>query len=69
MKYAAAYNNAAPHVLDAYTQFADTVPYLVTGLGFDNGSEFINYDFLGWLQSGNHPTRSSPGPAGFSLRL
>jgi hypothetical protein len=41
-------NNAAAHVVDACTQFVDTVPYLVTGLDFDNGSEFINYDLIDW---------------------
>jgi hypothetical protein len=41
-------NNAAAHIVDACTQFVDTVPYLVTGLDFDNGSEFINYDLIDW---------------------
>ncbi|MGC2938893.1 MULTISPECIES: transposase family protein [unclassified Brevibacterium] len=41
-------NNAATHVVDACTQFVNTVPYLVTGLDFDNGSEFINYNLIDW---------------------
>lgn len=41
-------NNAAVHILTACNRFVDTVPYLVTGLDFDNGSEFINYDLIDW---------------------
>lgn len=31
-------NNAAVHIVDACTAFVTAVPYLVTGLDFDNGS-------------------------------
>ena len=41
-------NNAAVHVISAFDAFTDTVPYLVTGIDVDNGSEFINHDLMGW---------------------
>ncbi|WGH93780.1 transposase family protein [Auritidibacter ignavus] len=41
-------NNASTHVVDACTQLVNTVPYLVTGLDFDNGSEFINHNLIDW---------------------
>lgn len=41
-------NNAAVHIVAACSQFVDSVPYLVTGLDFDNGSEFINHDLIDW---------------------
>ncbi|WGH82654.1 transposase family protein [Auritidibacter ignavus] len=41
-------NNASTHVVDACTQLVNTVPYLVTGLDFDNGSEFINHNLNDW---------------------
>ncbi len=41
-------NNAAVHIKNACTQMVESVPYLVTSLDFDNGSEFMNYDLLDW---------------------
>src|SRR5699024_8717442 len=41
-------NNAAVHIKSACTQMLHNVPYLVTSLDFDNGSEFMNYDLLDW---------------------
>ncbi|MBN6778032.1 transposase family protein [Pseudoclavibacter alba] len=41
-------NNAAVHVLGAFDHFIDQVPYMVTGIDCDNGSEFINHDLIGW---------------------
>ncbi|HLS01827.1 MAG TPA: hypothetical protein VK054_07605 [Beutenbergiaceae bacterium] len=41
-------NNAAVHITGACTQMLTAVPYLVTGLDFDNGSEFMNHDLLEW---------------------
>lgn len=41
-------NNAASHVVSACTDFVVAIPYLVTGMDFDNGSEFMNYDLLDW---------------------
>ncbi|MFD2675384.1 transposase family protein [Gulosibacter bifidus] len=40
-------NNAAVHVLGAFDHFIDQVPYMVTGIDCDNGSEFINHDLIG----------------------
>lgn len=41
-------NNAHVHVLGVFDQFITTIPYLVTGIDCDNGSEFINHDLVGW---------------------
>lgn len=41
-------NNAAVHIEGACTSMLAVVPYLVTALDFDNGSEFMNYDLLEW---------------------
>lgn len=41
-------NNAATHIVGACTAFVESIPYVVTGMDFDNGSEFMNYDLLDW---------------------
>ena len=41
-------NNAHVHVLAALQQAVEQIPFEVTGLDFDNGSEFINLDVIGW---------------------
>lgn len=41
-------NNAAVHAIAAFNALVDQVPYLVTGIDCDNGSEFINHDLVGW---------------------
>jgi len=41
-------NNAHLNVLAALQHAVDQVPFEVTGLDFDNGSEFINHDVIGW---------------------
>jgi len=41
-------NNAATHIVAACTDFVQAIPFLVTGMDFDNGSEFMNYDLLDW---------------------
>jgi hypothetical protein len=41
-------NNAAKHIVVAWTASAESTPYLVTGLDLDNGSEFMNYGLLDW---------------------
>lgn len=41
-------NNAHIHVLAALQQAVEQVPFEVTGLDFDNGSEFINHDVIDW---------------------
>lgn len=41
-------NNAHVHIRAAFDTFIDHVPYLVTGIDCDNGSEFINHDLIGW---------------------
>lgn len=41
-------NNARVHVLATLQAGFDTIPYLVSGLDFDNGSEFINHDVVNW---------------------
>jgi len=41
-------NNAMTNIVAAFDAFIDTVPFMVTGLDSDNGSEFINHTVLGW---------------------
>lgn len=41
-------NNAHVHILAALNTAIETVPFQVTGLDFDNGSEFINHDVIDW---------------------
>lgn len=41
-------NNAHIHVLAGLDQAVAAIPFEVTGLDFDNGSEFINHDVIGW---------------------
>lgn len=42
------HNNAHVHVLAALDAAIAGIPFEVTGLDFDNGSEFINHDVIGW---------------------
>ena len=41
-------NNARVHILSAFDAFVEGVPFAVTGIDCDNGSEFINHDLIGW---------------------
>jgi len=41
-------NNTHLHLRDALDRFITDTPFEVTGVDFDNGSEFINYDVIGW---------------------
>ena len=41
-------NNAHIHIRDAFDTFVAEVPFLVTGIDCDNGSEFINHQIIGW---------------------
>lgn len=41
-------NNAHVHILTALDQAMTGIPFEVTGLDFDNGSEFINHDVIDW---------------------
>tara|TARA_R110002051_G_scaffold108532_1_gene181245 strand:+ start:9975 stop:10757 length:783 start_codon:yes stop_codon:yes gene_type:complete len=41
-------NNAHVHVLAALGRAIETIPFEVTGLDFDNGSEFINHGVIDW---------------------
>ena len=41
-------NNAHIHVLTVLQQAVELIPFEVTGLDFDNGSEFINHDVIDW---------------------
>lgn len=41
-------NNAHVHILAALDAAVAGIPFLVTGLDFDNGSEFINHDVINW---------------------
>lgn len=41
-------NNAHQHILTAFNLLTTTVPFDITGIDCDNGSEFINHDLMGW---------------------
>jgi hypothetical protein len=41
-------NNAHTHILGALQAGVDTIPFAVTGLDFDNGSEFLNHAVIAW---------------------
>jgi transposase InsO family protein len=41
-------NNAHVHILAALNTAIENIPFQVTGLDFDNGSEFINHDVIDW---------------------
>ncbi|MEI2717519.1 MAG: transposase family protein [Candidatus Nanopelagicales bacterium] len=41
-------NNAHGHIVSALNAAADEVPFLITGLDFDNGSEFLNKAVISW---------------------
>ncbi len=54
-------NNAHVHIRAAFDAFVASVPFLVTGIDCDNGSEFINYDLIEWAgQRAVFFTRSRP---------
>ena len=54
-------NNAHTHILTALHAAVDEIPYAITGLDFDNGSEFLNHPVIGWAgQRGIYFTRSRP---------
>lgn len=54
-------NNAHAHVLNALQAAVEQVPFAITGLDFDNGSEFLNHAVIGWAgQRGIYFTRSRP---------
>lgn len=56
-------NNAHTHILSALKAAvaADGIPFAVTGLDFDNGSEFLNAAVIGWAgKRGIYFTRSRP---------
>lgn len=54
-------NNAHLHLRDALDRFIADTPFEVTGVDFDNGSEFINYDVIGWAAELDiYFTRSRP---------
>lgn len=54
-------NNAHLHLRDALDRFIPDTPFEVTGVDFDNGSEFINYDVIGWAAELDiYFTRSRP---------
>ena len=54
-------NNAHTHILTTLHAAVDQIPYAMTGLDFDNGSEFLNQAVIGWAgQRGIYFTRSRP---------
>jgi len=54
-------NNAHIHIRAALDRAIEAIPIKVTGLDFDNGSEFINHDVIGWARDLDiYFTRSRP---------
>ena len=54
-------NNARAHMLPTFDAFVQAVPFQVTGIDCDNGSEFINHDLIDWAgQRAVFFTRSRP---------
>jgi hypothetical protein len=54
-------NNAHAHILAALQAGVDQIPFAVTGLDFDNGSEFLNHAVIGWAATRSiYFTRSRP---------
>ena len=54
-------NNAHLHIRAAFDLFIEQIPFAVTGIDCDNGSEFINHDLIGWAgQRDVFFTRSRP---------
>jgi hypothetical protein len=54
-------NNAHTHVLTALRAAVRDIPYAVTGLDFDNGTEFLNHPVINWAgNKGIYFTRSRP---------
>lgn len=54
-------NNAHTHVLAVLRDAVTDIPYAVTGLDFDNGSEFLNEPVISWAGGkGIYFTRSRP---------
>jgi hypothetical protein len=41
-------NNAHTHILGALTAAVEEIPFAVTGLDFDNGTEFLNHAVIKW---------------------
>lgn len=54
-------NNAHVHILSVLKAAVEQVPFAITGLDFDNGSEFLNAAVIGWAgERGIYFTRSRP---------
>lgn len=54
-------NNSSRHIIAGLNRAVDTSPIPITGVDFDNGSEFINYDVVSWAQELElYFTRSRP---------
>ena len=54
-------NNAHTHILAGLKASVTEIPYAVTGLDFDNGTEFLNKTVIGWAgDAGIYFTRSRP---------
>jgi len=54
-------NNAHVHIRAALDHAIEAIPFAVTGMDFDNGSEFINHDVIAWAKDLDiYFTRSRP---------
>ena len=54
-------NNAEKHILAALGEAVEQVPFAISGMDFDNGSEFLNHGVVGWAGDlGIYFTRGRP---------
>jgi IS30 family transposase len=54
-------NNAHVHIRAALDYAIEVIPFVVTGLDSDNGSELINHDVIAWARDLDiYFTRSRP---------
>ena len=54
-------NNASIHIIAGLDRAIEALPIPITGVDFDNGTEFINYDVVAWAQNLEiYFTRSRP---------
>lgn len=54
-------NNAEKHILSALAEAVEQVPFAVSGMDFDNGSEFLNHGVVNWAGDlGIYFTRGRP---------
>ena len=57
-------DNAHVHIRVVFDSFVEQIPYPVTGIDCDNGSEFINHALISWATTRNVSLCSSSSGEG-----